>query len=127
MRAISGPADRSPEISAPTVKARVPAPVSTMAAASVMFQFVPQPTELGEHRPCHHVEAQLIIDRDDRDMAPVSCEADFHQTGSRSIRPVPYTRRETKGEPDEGDAMPRLGRARCVAAGRRPTARAPVG
>src|SRR6516225_8484525 len=31
MRAISGPADRSPLISAPTVKARVPAPVSTMA------------------------------------------------------------------------------------------------
>src|SRR6516225_1682539 len=97
------------------------------AAASVMFQFGPQPAELGEHHPCHRVEAQLIIDRDDRDMPPVSCEADFHQTGSRSIRPVPYTRRVTKGEPDEGDAVPGMGRARRIAAGGRLTARPAAG
>jgi hypothetical protein len=63
--------------------------------ASVTLQFVPQPAELGEHCPRHRVEAPLVIDRDDRDMFSVPCEADFHQAGSRSIRPVPYTRGET--------------------------------
>src|SRR6516225_5528423 len=97
------------------------------AVAFVAFDLVPKSAEFGEHRPRHRVEARLVIDRDDRDMPAVPPEPDFQQTGSRSIRPVRYTRRGTKGEPDEGDAVPGMGRARRIAAGGRLTARPAAG
>src|SRR6516162_3316653 len=97
------------------------------AAAFVAIELVPQQAELGEHRTRHRVEAWLVVDRYDRDMPPLLCKADFHQAGPRSIRSVPYTRRETKGEPDEGDGLPRMGRAGRAAVGEHPTARTAAG
>jgi hypothetical protein len=40
----------------------------------------------------------LIVDRDNRDIATPPCEADCHQGGFGSIRPLPCTTRETEGE-----------------------------